>query len=84
MSLNIPQDSSGGQDEDDEKRMPKPLQTTKARPKMAFDSDMIDAARKSPENTCTNSAGGFSFKDQVNYDYMMKRDPMEEFFTLTC
>ena len=51
---------------------------------MTFDKDLIDSGRKSPEHTGTNSGGGFSFKEQVNYDYMMKRDPMEEFFTLTC
>ena len=35
---------------------------------------------RSPQ-TSTNT---FSFKDQNNYDYFLNRDPLEEFFTLTC
>lgn len=34
----------------------------------------------SPEAT----AATFSFKEQSNFDYFLKRDPMQEFFTLSC
>lgn len=81
MALNIPQDSSGGADESSQPlAKPKPLLTTKnpAR-KMEFTEEM--AGQKSP----TGSGGtGFSFREQSNIDYLLNRDPMKEFFSLTC
>lgn len=72
-------DSSGGQDEEEVKSIPKPLQTTKAPKRIRFDGE-CEHTRKSPDS----NPSSFSFKDQSQMDYMLKRDPMEEFFTLTC
>ena len=81
LSLNITMDSSGGQDEEEVKNIPKPLQTTKAPKRIAFDGDTMDpGSRKSPDS----NPSSFTFKDQSQLEYMMKRDPMEEFFSLTC
>ena len=69
-------DSSGGQEEE-VKRGP---QTARHAPsRMTFDSDI--STTRSPNE---GSAGGFTFKDQTQMEYMLNRDPMQEFFTLTC
>ena len=47
---------------------------------MTFEGDTL-ASSRSPND---GSASGFSFKDQSQVDYMLNRDPMNEFFTLTC
>ena len=70
-------DSSGGQEEE-VKRGP---QTTKNLPsRLTFEGDTA-ASSKSPHD---GSNLGFSFKDQSQMDYMLNRDPMQEFFVLTC
>jgi len=72
-------DSSGGQETSIVK--PKPLMTSKVHStKMDFGEDAINA-HKSPEG---GSSTTFSFKEQSNLDYLINRDPMQEFFSLTC
>jgi hypothetical protein len=81
LALNMPQDSSGGADESSGPLVkPKPLLTTKnPTMKMEFTEELV--AHKSP----TGSGGtGFSFREQSNIDYLLNRDPMKEFFSLTC
>ena len=77
LKLSIPMDSSGGQEEE-VKRAPKTARNAPST--MTFDSETTPTAR-SPND---GSGGGFSFKDQNEMQYMMNRDPMQEFFTLTC
>lgn len=38
-------------------------------------------ARKSPMD---DGGSMFSFEDKSRLDYMLNRDPLQEFFTLTC
>ena len=40
-----------------------------------------DMAQQSPGLMSTNS---FSFREQSHIDYLLNRDPMQEFFSLTC
>ena len=44
-------------------------------------SEEATAAHKSPGSGTQSS---FSFKEQSNIDYLLNRDPMQEFFSLTC
>jgi len=46
---------------------------------MDFSDDTV-GAHKSPDGSSQN----FSFKEQSNIDYLLNRDPMQEFFSLTC
>mmetsp|Transcript_14702 Transcript_14702/g.25025 ORF Transcript_14702/g.25025 Transcript_14702/m.25025 type:complete len:176 (-) Transcript_14702:154-681(-) len=58
---------------------PKPLTSRENVSKVNFDKDLALAAR-SPEGL----SSGFSFNDQSKMDYLLNRDPMQEFFSLTC
>jgi hypothetical protein len=79
LQLSIPMDSSGGQEGEEEvKRGP---QTVRNNPSSKMSFDTSDSQTRSPND---GSGGGFSFKDQSQIDYMLNRDPMHEFFTLTC
>lgn len=76
-------DSSGGPEEQ-EPPQPKQLNTARNHStKMDF-SDLSEEKylRKqiSPEANLTR----FSFNEQKTMEYMMNRDPMQEFFALTC
>ena len=73
-------DSSGGQAVGGEPDMPKPPKTAKAGRVANFGFNELDEQRRSP----LGGASGFSFRDQAQMDYLRKRDPMQEFFTLTC
>ena len=72
-------DSSGGQEEE-VKRGPQTARHAPSRGSMTFDDSQVSATR-SPND---GSASGFTFKDQNQMEYMLNRDPMQEFFTLTC
>ena len=74
-------DSSGGQAVSGEVDMPKPPKTMKAgkAPKLGFDD--FDGVR---DNSPDGGASNFSFREQANMEYHTKRDPMQEFFVLTC
>lgn len=53
----------------------------KARKSLQFDFDDIDDRRgASPDG----GASTFSFREQAQMEYLTKRDPMQEFFVLTC
>ena len=70
-------DSSGC---DNDLSIPKPPNTSKdTASKIDFNKDGV-LASKSPEGETTN----FSFKDQQSMEYLLNRDPMQEFFSLTC
>ena len=79
--LFVPMDSSGGSQmpsEEDIAKHAKPLQTTKLKPsKIGFDEESLkkleeDKMRRSPKNR------------DYKAEYFAKRDPMQEFFQLTC
>jgi len=63
--------------------LPKVPLTTKNPTKtgFAFGKDVMAHSTRSPEETGSSQ---FSFKDQSQIDYLLNRDPMQEFFTLTC
>jgi hypothetical protein len=61
-------DSSGGQEEE-LKRAPKTARNAPS--SMNFETEV--STTRSPND---GSAGGFSFKDQNQMDYMLNRDPM--------
>ena len=71
----MPMDSSGGPDMgtgDDDYKAPKPMNTVRAAPtKFGFDGASIK--RNSPRGLQSSKA-----------DYLANRDPMQEFFQLTC
>jgi len=48
--------------------------------RMEFTEDIITKSQSSGKG----SGGGFTFKEQNNIDYLLNRDPMQEFFNLTC
>lgn len=84
LSLIMPIDSSGGvggvgTDSDSLVPPPKIPNTARNNTKTKMDFDQANIP-KSPEAMLTS----FSFTEQKNIDYMMNRDPMQEFFTLTC
>ena len=66
-------DSSGGQAVSAEVEIHKPPKTMKAGKSQKFGVDDLD-----------EGASGFSFREQANMEYLTKRDPMQEFFVLTC
>ena len=47
----------------------------------AFGKDVTAHSTRSPEETGSSL---LSFKDQSQIDYLINRDPMQEFFALTC
>lgn len=58
---------------------PKPPKTAKAgSKKMTFED--VDGLRKSPDS----GPSKFSFREQTQLEYLLNRDPMQEFFMLTC
>ena len=76
-------DSSGGQlvsgeQNDAPVRPPKTMKASKSS-KFGFD-DFDDRRGSSPDG----GMSGFSFREQANLEYLSKRDPMQEFFVLTC
>lgn len=76
-------DSSGGQAVagEVEKPKPKPLKTMRAGRSSKFGFDDLDDRRDSSPD---GGASTFSFREQANMEYLTKRDPMQEFFVLTC
>lgn len=78
-SIGAIMDSSGGQAVGGDTGIPKPPKTAKARTTTKFGFADLDQ-RKSPEGGAT----AFSFREQSQMEYLIKRDPMQEFFTLTC
>jgi hypothetical protein len=87
LSLIVPIDSSGGVGGSESSvsldnivnAPPKVLNTTKNNiKKIEFNEG---AMAKSPD---AGPHSNFSFVEQKNLDYMLNRDPMNEFFTLTC
>ena len=72
-------DSSGGQAVGGETELPKPPKTAKAGRATKFGFEDLDE-RHSPDV----ASPGFSFKEQARMEYLTKRDPMQEFFALTC
>lgn len=78
MQLAIPDED---EDQDDvEKPRPKPPQTAvNTGKKFANFEDVVPQPQKSPTEL-TN----ITFQEKSKYEYLMNRDPMQEFFTLTC
>lgn len=79
MQLEIPDDEDG-EPEERERPRPKPPQTAVNTGKRFDDfEDVLPASKKSPTDV-TN----ITFQEKSKYEYLMNRDPMQEFFTLTC
>lgn len=80
LSLIVPMDSSGATDESVHAPS-KGLNTTRgSTTKMEFTDDLVNK-QISPD---ASGPSAFSFSEQKNMEYMLNRDPMEEFFALTC
>lgn len=72
------QQSDGGFQEEFKQKTNKPPKTVRnAAKKIEFDD-------KNEKSSLEDDSLQYSFKDQNNYEYLMKRDPMQEFFALTC
>ena len=80
MQLQIPIDEDDAEPEELEKPRPKPPQTAVNTGKK-FDhfDDVVPISKKSPTDVTT-----ITFQEKSKYEYLMNRDPMQEFFTLTC
>lgn len=79
MQLQIPEDEDENQADLDVPR-PKPPQTAVNTGKKFDDfEDVVHICKKSPTDVTT-----ITFQEKSKYEYLMNRDPMQEFFTLTC
>ena len=86
LQLSIqPPDSSG--DADTGGALSKPTlvqapQTSRAASGMKLELPVDHKPLQSPGSVVSGSS--FSFREQSQLEYLMNRDPMQEFFTLTC